>query len=230
MTAVTRTVAVALAVRAHPRGGAPSGDEATVRALREAAASLGRKNAEMLAGPSSVSAEGALILALNAPGAVIDAMLSLADELRPLGTTFCLAVTAAGQPREAGSPGGLESTLLAAEAAASLAARGVEETDARERRVSIMAPEHDPLTSSLADMILASYDAMTLRQRQIIALIKESETQQKVATHLAVTRQAVNQSLAAAGWPHLRRAEGAIREHLSTQVHVVTGEGGERTR
>ena len=66
-------------------------------------------------------------------------------------------------------------------------------------------------------MVLASYDAMTERQRQIISLIKESETQQQVATHLDVSRQAVNQSLAAAGWPHLKRAENAVREHLSAR-------------
>ncbi len=226
----TGTTAVALAVRAHPRGGAPSGDEATVRALRDAAASLGRRNADMLTGPSSVSPEGTLTLALSSPGEIVEAMLSLADDLRPLGTTFCAAVSAAGGTREAASPDRLESTLLAAEAAASLAVHGVGETDLRERRVSIMAPEYDSLASSLADMLLASYDAMTLRQRQIIALIKESETQQQVATHLAVSRQAVNQSLAAAGWPHVKRAEGAIREHLSARARSGAGESGERAR
>ncbi|MFH1690834.1 MAG: hypothetical protein ABIE42_11480 [Candidatus Eisenbacteria bacterium] len=227
---MTGTKAVALAVRAHPRGGAPSGDEATVRALREAAASLGRKNPEMLTGPSSVSSEGTLLLALSAPGAILEAILSVADELRPHGTTFCAAASAGVGTQEATSPDRLESSLLAAEAAASLALHGVEETDVKEHRVTILAPAYDPLASSLADMVLTSYDAMTVRQRQIISLIKESETQQQVATHLAVSRQAVNQSLAAAGWPHLRRAEGAIREHLSARTHSDPGGGEGRTR
>jgi hypothetical protein len=227
---VTGTRAVALAVRAHPRGGAPSGDEATVRALREAATSLGRKYPEMLTGPSAVSPEGTLLLALSSPGAILEAILSVAEELRPLGTTFCAAASYGAVTQEATSPDRLESSLLAAEAAASLALHGAEDTDVRGHRVSVLAPTFDPLASSLVDMVLASYDAMTLRQRQIISLIKESETQQQVATHLAVSRQAVNQSLAAAGWPHLKRAEGAIREHLSTQTPSDTGGTEGRTR
>ena len=224
----TDTRSVALAVRVHPRGNAASGDEATVRTLREAAAALGRKSPEMLTGPSSVSPEGTLLLALSAPGAILEAILSVADELRPLGTTFCAAATSGAGAHEATSPDRMESSLLAAEAAASLALHGIEETDVRERRVAILAPAYDALASSLADMVLTSYDAMTLRQRQIISLIKESETQQQVATHLAVSRQAVNQSLAAAGWPHLRRAEGVIQEHLSARTLSDAGEG--RTR
>jgi DNA-binding CsgD family transcriptional regulator len=224
----TGTTAVALAVRAHPRGGAPSGDDATVRALREAAASVGDKSPEMLSGPSSVSPGGTLLLALSAPAVVLEAILLVADELRPLPTTFCAAVASGSVERGTVSPDRVESSLMAAEAAASLALQGVEETDVREHRVSLLSPGHDALASSLACMVLASYDSMTGRQRQIITLIKESETQQQVATHLDVSRQAVNQSLAAAGWTHLRQAESVIRDHLSARPRRRGGESVRR--
>lgn len=226
----TGSTAVALAVRVHRRGGAPSGDEPSVRALREAASAVGRRDPDMLSGPSSVSHAGVLLLALSAPGAILEAILAVADELRPLGTTFCAAVSAGtGQLSEA-PRNSVEASLMAAEAAASLALRDVEETDIREPRVSLLAPGHAPLLAALAGMVLASYDAMTERQRQIIALIKESDTQQEVATHLDISRQAVNQSLTAAGWPHLKRAEDAIRRHLSARFSSDGGGGGGTTR
>jgi DNA-binding CsgD family transcriptional regulator len=221
----TGITAVALAVRAHPRGGAPSGDDATVRALRDAAASVGSKSPEMLSGPSSVSPEGTLLLALSGPAIALEAVLMVADELRPLPTTFCAAVTAGREERGEVSPDHVESSLMATEAAASLALRGIEETDVREHRLSLLSPGYDALASSLACMVLASYDAMTERQRQIISLIKESETQQQVATHLDVSRQAVNQSLAAAGWSRLKQAENVIRDHLSAGSRRTGGAG-----
>lgn len=211
----TGTTAVALAVRVHTRGGTPSGDDAAVQALREAASAVGRTSPEMLSGPSSVSSEGVLLLSLGDPGTILGAILAIADELRPFGTTFCAVVSAGNGPLGETSGNSIESSLLAAEAASTLALQAVEETDVREHRVSLLAPDHAPLLSALAEMVLASYDAMTERQRLTISLIKESDTQQQVATHLDVSRQAVNQSLAAAGWPHLKRAESAVREHLS---------------
>ncbi|MEA3409470.1 MAG: sigma factor-like helix-turn-helix DNA-binding protein [Candidatus Eisenbacteria bacterium] len=226
----TDYTAVTLAVRVHPRGSAPSGDEPSVRALREAASAVGRRNPEMLSGPSSVSHEGVLLLTLSSPGTILETILAVADELRPLGTTFCAAVSAGAGSHGRSSPNPVESSVLAAEAAASLAQHGVEDTDVRERRVSLLALGHDALMSALAGMVLAWYDAMTERQRQIISLIKESDTQQEVASHLDVSRQAVNQSLAAAGWSHLRRAEDAIREHLSARFSSDGGEGGGTTR
>ena len=223
----TGTTAVALAVRVHARGGAPSGDEAAVQALRDAASAVGRTNPEMLSGPSSVSSEGVLLLTLATPGTILEAILAVADELRPAGTTFCAAVTAGTGPLGGTSTSSVDSSLLAAEAATTRALQVVEETDVREIRVSLLAPKHAPLLSALAGMVLASYDAMTERQRLIISLIKESDTQQQVATHLDVSRQAVNQSLAAAGWPHLQRAEDAVREHLSAlSSSARDGDGG----
>jgi len=211
----TGTTAVALAVRVHPRGGTPSSDDAAVQALREAASAVGRTSPEMLSGPSSVSSEGVLLLSLGDPGTILEAILAVADELRPFGTTFCAVVSAGDGPLGETSGNSIESSLLAAEEASTLALQAIEETDVREHRVSLLAPDHAPLLSALAEMVLASYDAMTERQRLTISLIKESDTQQQVATHLDVSRQAVNQSLAAAGWPHLKRAEDAVRECLS---------------
>jgi len=203
--------AAALAVRAHPRGGVPSADEEALKALRGAAAAAA-SDPELLSGPSSVSPDGVLLLPLGDAARVLDAILRVADSLRPMGATFCGAV-ADGAPSESAS-GHVESALIAAEAAASLALSGIETTDARERRVCLLLPEQDVVAAALAGLVLATYDDMTERQRQIIELTKESDTQQQVASHLDVTRQAVNQSLAAAGWPHLRRAEQAVREHL----------------
>ncbi len=166
------------------------------------------------------------MLSLTGPEEILEAILSIADELRPAGTTFCAAMSAGSEDLRATTGSTVESSVLAAEAAASLSRRGIEETDVREDRVSLLTPAHDRLASSLAGVVLATYDAMTDRQRQIISLIKQSETQQQVATHLDVSRQAVNQSLAAAGWPHLKRAEGAVREHLFAKASADSGGGG----
>jgi hypothetical protein len=206
------TTAVALAVRVHPGGGPPSGDRGAVIALRDAAATAAARDAGLLSGPSSITPDGVLLLPLSDPGAVLDAILAVADALRPMRATFCGAVGGGGGTDGAGH---VESALIATEAASSMALRGIETTDAKERRVCLLTPDPDPVAAALAGMVLASYDGMTERQRQIVALTKDSETQQQVATHLDVTRQAVNQSLSAAGWPHLRRAEEAMRAHLS---------------
>jgi FixJ family two-component response regulator len=80
----------------------------------------------------------------------------------------------------------------------------------------------------MIDLILEAYDGMTERQRQVIALVRESGTQQKVAQHLGVSRQAVNQSLAAARWPHLRRAEEAVVGRITaliSQGEATSGRG-----
>jgi hypothetical protein len=161
--------------------------------------------------------DGVLLLPLSGPDRVMDAVLSIAGALRPAPSTYCAAIE--------GGDGGdgashVESALMAAQAAASAALHEILSTDARERRIRLMTPEPDLVASALAAMILASYDAMTERQRQMIRLIKDSETQQQVATHLGVTRQAVNQSLAAAGWPYLRRAEEAMRDCLARRSRV----------
>jgi len=207
------TTAVALAVRVHPRGGAPSGDDRAVAALKGAASAAVSGDPELLSGPSSVTADGVLLLHLSDPGRVLDAVLAVASALRPLASTYCGAI----DDGDGGDGGGhVESALIAGEAAASMALHGIESTDAKERRVCLLTPDPDPVVSALAGMVLATYDAMTERQRQIISLTRSSDTQQQVATHLDVTRQAVNQSLAAAGWPHLRRAEEEIRRHLES--------------
>ena len=65
---------------------------------------------------------------------------------------------------------------------------------------------------------------MTDRQRQVVALVRESGSQQAVAQHLNVSRQAVNQSLTSAGWQHLLRAESVARARLARAAGEVLEE------
>ncbi len=210
-----RNTAVALAARAHLRGGAHSGGAEAERLLRGAAAAIGESRPDALLGPSSLTPDGTLLLALREPAAILDAILTVADEVRPHAVTFCAAV--ATGPEAAGAPGGaVESAVLAAGEAASAALAGLEDTDVRERRIALLAPGPAPLLATLIDLILVAYDEMTDRQRQIISLTRCSETQQQVARHLDISRQAVNQSLASAGWPHIRSAEETLRAHFAS--------------
>lgn len=202
-------VSVALAARAHTRASARSDRTAAASALRAAAAAVGTAVPGALSGPSIVTTEGALLLSVTDPVHVLPVTLHVAEALRPRRTTFCAAVVARDGARAAAAAD-VESALLSAEAASSLALEGLEETDPREQRFILLAPGEDRVLGALVGLLLAAYDGMTERQRQMISLIRSSDTQQQVARHLSVSRQAVNQSLAAAGWPHLRRAEEAV--------------------
>jgi hypothetical protein len=205
--------AVALAVRAHPRGGPHSGDPATAERLRRAAAAVGRESPGAVCGPSTVTLEGTLLLPIAEPSAVLAAVRAVADELRPAVSTFCAAFVEDGE--KAGTSGH-DSIVLAADSAAREALAGIEETDVRERRVRLLGPGSSHALEALFDLLLVTYDGMTHRQRQIVALARSSDTQQQVATHLDVSRQAVNQSLASAEWSHLRRAEHVIESRLAS--------------
>ncbi len=97
-------------------------------------------------------------------------------------------------------------------------------TDQAERlswlqRAAALSPDDRSVLGALVGLLHAAYDGMTERQRQMISLIRSSDTQQQVARHLSVSRQAVNQSLAAAGWPHLRRAEEAVLVRFAAMSH-----------
>jgi DNA-binding NarL/FixJ family response regulator len=209
------TTAVALAVRAHPRGGAPSASDEVTARLRSAAADLVETSPELISGPSSVSPEGALLLKLSSPEAILGAILSIAGNMRPLPTTFSAAVRGASRRGHFG--GALDEVMIAWEAAASAALAGARGTDPREHRVAVQLTAPDPLVSPLIELMLRIHDGMTERQKQIVALARACDTQQEAATHLGISRQAVNQSLTAAGWHQLRRAEEAIEARLSRE-------------
>jgi hypothetical protein len=211
--------AVALVVRGHPRGGPPSGRDEIVARLRRAASELGETNPELLSGPSSLTPGGALVLPLSTPDAILEAVLFVADSTRPLPTTFAAAVcgtTVHGRDSD-GSPAELHGSMMAAEAATSIALAAAEETDPRSGRVAVQLPEHDALLAPMIELVLLAYDRMTERQRQMVNLARRSDTQQRVATHLNISRQAVNQSLAAAGWRQIHRAEEAVRARLGSR-------------
>jgi hypothetical protein len=209
------TRAVALVARGHARDGTQLNDAETKDLLRAAGARLGEAYSGVLTAPSTVTQDGVLVLSLTSPEAILDAVLHVASELRPVKTTFCAAVV----PREGAAATELtqrlEAAVLAAGTAESEASSRLLDTDPRECRAIVLAEEEDRLASVLIDLLLECYDAMTDRQRQIVSLIRESDTQQEVATHLRISRQAVNQSLAASGWLHLKRAEDSLEFHLA---------------
>jgi hypothetical protein len=185
--------------------------------LRSAAARIGEKSPWLLAGPSSTTADGTLLLDLSEPAAILDTILLVADETRPILTTFSAAVSHAETGRR-GEPGdALHGAVMASEGAVTLALQGAQDTDPKERRVVVRLGEPDRLIASLIELVLIAYDRMTARQRQILTLVRSSDTQQQVASHLGVSRQAVNQTLAAAAWRQLARAERAIIERLSRE-------------
>jgi DNA-binding NarL/FixJ family response regulator len=210
------TCAVALAVRVHAGSGAARNDAETVERLRAAAVSIGEETPGILAGPSDTTPGAVLILPLTSPEAILSAILSIAERLRPGKTTFAASVVALDEASPGGSEETVEATLLASDRAATTAASSIGETDARESRVLVLAPGRDGVLDALLDLIVEAYDAMTERQRQIISLVRNSDTQQQVAQHLSISRQAVNQSIMAAGWPHLRLAEEAVARRLGS--------------
>ncbi len=206
--------AVALVARSHARDGSQLSGPETKDRLRSAAATLGQERPGILAGPSTVTQEGELLLTLAAPHAILEAVLRVASALRPTKTTFSAAIAPLVAPEQAVAEPAVDATLLAAESAARTATEGIRETDPRECRVTVAAPKDDRVIGVLIDLILEGYDSMTDRQRQIVRLVRSSDTQQEVATHLDISRQAVNQSLAASGWLHLKCAEEAAAAHL----------------
>jgi DNA-binding CsgD family transcriptional regulator len=210
------TSLVALAARVHARDGTERGDADAKARLRAAGAALTAGAPELSAGPSDVTGDGVLVLALASPEAILQAILTVAEELRPEKTTFCAAILRARPGAERDAPESLETAVLAMDRAAREAVAGVAGTDVRESRTRVLQPDPDPGLEALLDLILEAYDGMTERQRQVISLVRRSSTQQEVAKHLGVSRQAVNQSLAAARWPHLRRAEQAALGLVTT--------------
>lgn len=232
--------AIALAVRLHSRDGAPDRGESSRERLSAAVAAIGERRPELFGGPSDSDQDGRLLCSPSSPECVLELVLELADGLRPWRPTFCASVrpleTSADIQTRAVRPAGFvrepethEATRIAPSVDASIvgrsraareAAGGLDATDPRQARVAIVGrPGCEPL-GALAGMIVESYDAMTERQRQIVRLTKRSETQQQVAKHLDVSRQAVNQSLAAAGWQHLKRAERIAADGLAALAEL----------
>jgi len=183
--------------------------------LRAAATALGENAPGVMTGPSVVTEEGLLLLSLAAPEAALTAVLGIAAAMRPTRTTFCAVAVAAGTGVQTSAIQPVDGALIAAGAAADRASSSILDTDPRECRVLVFLPDEEPQTGALIDLVLERYDSMTDRQRQIVSLIRNSDTQQEVATHLDISRQAVNQSLAASGWLHVRRAEDVIRDRLA---------------
>jgi hypothetical protein len=213
---IKSSCAVVLAARVHARSGAARNDAETVERLRAAAVAIGEASPEILAGPSDTTADAVLVLPLSSPEAILCAILSIAERMRPGKTTFAASVVPLDEAPQEHAEETVEAALLASDRAATTAASRIAETDARESRVIVFAPGRDGVLDALLDLIVEAYDAMTDRQRQIVSLVRNSDTQQQVAKHLSISRQAVNQSIMAAGWPHLRLAEEAVTRRLGS--------------
>lgn len=193
---------VVLAARLHATDGRRRDDDDALRLLRGAAQAFGAGHPDTLLAPSTASADGALVLHLRRASALPDAMLALGASLRPHRPTFCGTVARHTIDARQGT-------------AAELAVHGLARTDARGPRALMLVPDEDLVLGCLLDLILEAHDGMTDRQRQVVALVRSSGSQQAVARHLNVSRQAVNQSLAAAGWLHISRAESAARARVA---------------
>jgi hypothetical protein len=89
---IKSSCAVALAARLHARNGSPRGDAEAVERLRAAAVALGQKAPEILAGPSDTTRDAVLVLPLASPEAILGAILTIADKMRPGKTTFAASV------------------------------------------------------------------------------------------------------------------------------------------
>jgi len=202
-----------LAVKSHARAGAGPAAAETLERLRASAEAFGRERPGALTAPPNISSDETMTLSLASPGHALPAMLALADAARPSKTTFGLSIAPAGPGGTPADPASIASAP--GPLAAARARECLEETDPRSGRVVIAGRERRLAVSTLCDLVLEAYDAMTPRQRQIVELAKHSPTQQDVATHLDVSRQAVNQSLAAAGFFHLRAAEQVIARRLA---------------
>ncbi len=218
----------------------PSGvrraDRTALELLRRASGDLVARRTELLALPGVVAPDGVLSVTPSSPRAVVEIILAVAAAARPEQTTFCVTMAPPDnilreRPDDAltHTPSrDLEDAVLGAHAADASARAGLSETDHRDSRVRVVGPGAVPVLGAALDLLLEAYDAMTDRQRQIIQLVKSSRTQQDVATHLGISRQAVNQSLASARWPHLDSAEQHIGASLAELCapHRPGGEGG----
>ncbi|MBD3366606.1 MAG: hypothetical protein GF405_00360 [Candidatus Eisenbacteria bacterium] len=200
----TRSV---LAARLHESAGTPRTDDAArdllLKGVRDVVASF-------IAAPPEPAADGAIVIRADEPEHLLDLVRHISDAVRPEHATFGLAV-ATGHP----AVGSLDRAVVGADAVTTAALTALLATGLRNARVAILAPGRQPLLESLISLMLEFTDRMTERQRQIISLVRSSETQQQVAQHLGVSRQAVNQSLTSAGWQHIRRAEDTARDALA---------------
>ena len=219
----------------------PSGvrraDPEALRLLRLAAGELSERRAQLLALPGTVAPDGVLSVTPSSPRAVVEVILAVAATVRPEHSTFCVTTVTPDDVLREHPPDeipqsptrDLEIALLGAHAVDASARAGLSTTDHRDSRVRVLAPAVMPAIGAALDLLLEMYDSMTERQRQIIQLVKASKTQQDVATHLGISRQAVNQSLASAHWPHLESAARHVVASLEELCGWDSGSGREES-
>ncbi len=214
--------ALLVAVQICDPSGVRRTDPKALELLRRASGTLAARRAGLLALPGVVAPDGVLSVTPSSPDGVVEIILAVAAAARPEHTTFCVTLPTSDdliRERREGSLAHtptreLEVAVLGAHAADASARAGLSETDPRDSRVRVLGRGALPALGAALDLLLAAYDSMTERQRQIIQLVKSSRTQQDVATHLGISRQAINQSLASARWPHLDSAE----RHIGTSL------------
>lgn len=217
----------------------PSGvrrtDARALELLRTSASELSDQRAGLLGLPGAVTPDGVLSVVPSSPETVVEILLAIAAATRPERATFCLTVAAGDEVRERPATAldetpsrVLETALLGAHATDAAARAGLADTDHRDLRVRVLGPVDTSALGAALDLLLEAYDAMTNRQRQIVQLVKASRTQQDVATHLGISRQAVNQSLTSARWPRLESAARRITASIAELAGASWDTSGER--
>jgi SatD family (SatD)/Bacterial regulatory proteins, luxR family len=73
---------------------------------------------------------------------------------------------------------------------------------------------YDGVLTGFAQILRHTRQHMTARQRTVIALLREGQTQMQIAAGLGISKQAVSDHAIAAGWESYRAAEAGWKEAL----------------
>jgi len=81
---------------------------------------------------------------------------------------------------------------------------------------------YDPVLTGFAQILRYTRQQMTARQRSVIALLRQDQTQMSVAHTLDISKQAVSDHAIAAGWEPYRVAETGWKAALDLAVQGAT--------
>lgn len=75
-------------------------------------------------------------------------------------------------------------------------------------------PSYDGILTGFAQLLRHTRQHMTVRQRNVVALLREGQTQMQIAAGLGISKQAVSDHAIAAGWEPYRAAEAGWKDAL----------------
>lgn len=169
-------------------------------------------NLELAAGLASrfaLAGDGCFQALFHRPGAAIDGLVAIEDELRDRDLAWGLGWGEVAGPlrvvaREVDGP------CLAGARAALARARD------RGRRLGAQGwgVRRDRALEGLCGLVLAVRDGWTPRQAEIVARVRGATTQREAAAALGVSPSVVSEALAAANYRAVRGAEEAARQLL----------------